>query len=521
MTCTFRFSTPRFAALACSIFILGGFGATASADILITEFFPSQNGSGRILRFDEENFAQSVFAEIPGNPGLSGIVYNAVNDKLYVSALNQGGIYVYDATGGAPTFHLLGIGPAGLAVDSVGNVYVTDFTSNLVRVYDPNNITAPISTISVPSGVTTGVGVMTNGHVLIATAGFGVYRYDGTTVTPFTTHPLAQLATSQIAVDSSDNVYIGHGIGFSDMAFKFDSAGSLLGTFTVTDAMVGGTGQGSSSGTSPSGVAIDRDGNVIVAALGKSNPGDAGGERGGLFKFDSNGLSYTEMASATKSFSSAAVVPNAAVFKSFVFHPAWAGVGSSADSGKVVHLQTTSPEILGYENLINSLGGVRGIGFQVRDFDDFGNVSLSDFEFQMSPQGSFTPGSHPPAGWVAAPTPSSIQLIAGSPDQIRLTWSSDQVTNRWLRVTMKANATTGLLAPRVYYIGHLLGETSGASEGAFTVAFQDISLIRGQVGSSTTSDNIFDINKSGVVSFQDISDMRSTVGLQLPVISVP
>jgi hypothetical protein len=505
-----------------AIAIVAGIGSTTSADILVTEFFPTTSGSGRILRFDEENFAQSTFAEIPGNPGFSGIVYNPISDKIYASALNFGGIFEFDASGGgAPTFHLLGIGPAGLGVDTAGNIYVTDFTSNLVRIYDPNNFTTPLSTIVVPGGVTTGVGLLSNGTVVIATAGSGVFQYDGVNVTPFTVNPVAPLASSQIAVDPSDNVYVGHAIGFSDLAFKFSSTGSLLGTFEVTDAMVGGTGQGSTNGTSPSGVAIDRNGDIIVAALGKSNPGDPGGERGGLFKFNSSGTSFTEIVTASKAFSAVTIVPKATVFKTFVFHPAWAGSGSSTDAGKVVHLETASPKELGDENLLNSMGGVRGIGFQVRDFADWGNVSLNDFEFRMSPQGAFIPGDHPPSGWQAAPNPLSIQLVSGSPDEIRLTWINNQVVNRWLRITLKATPATGLLAPRVYYIGHLLGETSGASDGVYTVSFQDISLIRGQVGSSTSSDSIVDINKNGVVSFSDISDMRSAVGTQLPVISVP
>lgn len=491
------------------------------SDILVTEFFSTP--AGRILRFDEENFAESVFALIPGNPGLSGSVYNPTDNRLYVSALQHGGIYVLDSTTGQVlAFHLLGFGPAGLSVDSVGNVYVTDFTSNLMRVYNPNDFSTPVNSVSVPGGVTTGVGLLSNGDAVIATAGAGVFRYDGNSVTSFTAHPLAQLATSQVAVDSDDNVYIGHGIGFSDLAFKFSSSGSLLGTFEVTDAMVGGTGQGSTSGTSPSGVAIDREGNVIIAALGRSNPGDPGGERGGVFRFNSSGAPFVEIASQTKAFSSATVVPNATVVKSFVFHPDWAGLGSSQDSAKTLYLETGNPQVLGYDHLINSVGGVRGVGFLVRDFADWDSLSLNDFEFQMSPEDAFSPGANPPATWAAAPPPSEMQKISASPDQILFSWSSPNlVENRWLRITMKANPVTGLLSPRVYYVGHLLGEIDGEINGIYTVSFADISLIRGQVGNSVTSSSIVDINKSGTVSFADITDMRNAVGKRLPVISVP
>ena len=270
--------------------------------IAVTEFF-----TGRVELFDAQTKSESTLATIAGNPGLAGIAYNAANNRLYVSALNHGGVYMLNAqTGMTLGFQTLGGGgPGGLAVGSNGNVYVSDFTSNNVRVFDAN--LTSLNSISVPQGnVTSGVGFAANGDLLITTAGAGVFKFDGSTVSTFNG---LQLASAQIAVDASSNVFVGHGLGFSDSVFKFNSSGGLLGTFDVTDAMVNGTGTGSSTGTGPSGVAFNANGNyLMVAALGRSNPSDPGGERGGLFKFDTNGNLLDTFAAGSKAFSSVAII---------------------------------------------------------------------------------------------------------------------------------------------------------------------------------------------------------------------
>ena len=128
--------------------------------------------------FDESTKAQTTLATVAGNPGLSGLAYNASSNTLYASALNHGGVYRFNAqTGSLLGFSLLNIGPGGLAVAANGNVYVTDFTSNTVRIYDAS-VTNVLGTITVPNPQTSGVGILSNGDVLVATPGGGVYRND-------------------------------------------------------------------------------------------------------------------------------------------------------------------------------------------------------------------------------------------------------------------------------------------------------------------------------------------------------
>jgi hypothetical protein len=92
--------------------------------------------------------------------------------------------------------------------------------------------------------------------------------------------------------------------------------------------------------------------------------------------------------------------------------------------------------------------------------------------------------------------------------------------NRWLRITILASDETGLAERETYCIGHLLGETTGPSDGIFTVSFADITPIRSDVGQAVDASSITDIDKNGIVSFADISAMRSNVGAQLTQITV-
>lgn len=152
--------------------------------------------------------------------------------------------------------------------------------------------------------------VFRGSDLYVSTFGTGIFRYDGNSVTNFSTQGGA---SAQLAFDAGGNLYSGHGLGFSDFAHRFDTNGNefLNGGapfLQVTDAMVNASGNGSSFGNSPSGLAFDSNGNVIVAALGKSNPFDAGGERGGLFLFNSNGQLLDTFASGSRAYSGVAFV---------------------------------------------------------------------------------------------------------------------------------------------------------------------------------------------------------------------
>lgn len=207
------------------------------------------------------------------------------------------------------------------------------------------------------------------------------------------------------------------------------------------------------------------------------------------------------------------------VVDSYVIHNGWTGsTGDAVDPVKTLHLETSTPTALTYDNVINSGRGINGVGFDVDGLANPAAVTAADFVFEMSPQGVFTE----PVAWVAAPAPTAVVVTEGTPDKVAISWANNAIANRWLRLTILANANTGLTENQVYYLGHLLGETTGLGTGTtYTVAFADITPIRGAVGATVDSGSIFDIDKNGTVAFADISAMRPNVGTQLPNITVP
>ncbi len=217
--------------------------------------------------------------------------------------------------------------------------------------------------------------------------------------------------------------------------------------------------------------------------------------------------------------------PQSEITQSWLYHAAYSGAGSPPwnrlDTNTTLVKETAQAQLLTLSNLANSAQGINGIVFDIQDLPIGGNLTSDDFAFQMSPSGAFNPAQHPPSGWMAAPGPSSISVTPGNPARALIEWPSGSITNRWLRVTVLATEDTGLIAPEVYYIGHLLGETTGTAGGNFTVAFADVTPIRSDVGQSASASSPTDIDKNGTVAFGDISAMRGSVGSQLTQISVP
>lgn len=212
----------------------------------------------------------------------------------------------------------------------------------------------------------------------------------------------------------------------------------------------------------------------------------------------------------------------ASVVASYIYHGGWTGAvnpqWSALDSAKHPAKEGELPRVLDFSHLINSSQGINGLVFDIENLP--GQISAEDLLIQVSPQGEFNQADYPPLGWDTAPVPSLVTTLAGATSRVLVQWPNGAIINRWLRLTLQANSNTGLAAPEVYYVGHLLGETSEPENGFFTVSFSDVSAIRGAIGQNVDSSNILDIDKSGLVSFSDIQAMREYVGTRLPQITV-
>jgi hypothetical protein len=189
------------------------------------------------------------------------------------------------------------------------------------------------------------------------------------------------------------------------------------------------------------------------------------------------------------------------------------GVAAAIDTSKDVALETSTPQTLSYANLINTTRGINGLVFEMQNLQA-NSLAPSDFQFQVSPLGAFNEAANPASGWASAPNPLSISVSSGPVRQVVLQWTDAAISNRWLRVTIRANANTGLQQPQSYYIGHLLGETTGLDgDGVYRVTVADAVQISGSVspvGVAVT--NRLDLNKDGFVTVADIVASTGQIG---------
>ena len=177
----------------------------------------------------------------------------------------------------------------------------------------------------------------------------------------------------------------------------------------------------------------------------------------------------------------------------------------------------------------NVSGYVRGINGVMIDFAGpvAPNLGRDDFEFRAGAAGD-------PSGWAPAPPPSSVVVrpaaAAGQPTRVVLTWSDWVITNRWLRVTVKANERTRLAGPDVSFFGHLAGETGdaaasggGAAPGAigFRVSAIDLAAVKRALGRPATVGSPTDVNRDGRTDAVDLALVRRGLNQGLAIPAAP
>ena len=179
--------------------------------------------------------------------------------------------------------------PFGVAVDSIGNIYVTDGSNNLIRKIDSSGDVTTLagsgSTGSVDGQGTSasfksprGITVDNNGNVYVADMYYSLIRKidsDGnvTTIAGSEYGSEDGQGTSasfhypnEIALDSRGNLYIAD--RYNNLIRKIDSSGNV-----TTIAGIGSAGSTNGNGTSasfnqPYGIAVDNSGNIYVADSG-------------------------------------------------------------------------------------------------------------------------------------------------------------------------------------------------------------------------------------------------------------
>lgn len=218
--------------------------------------------------------------------------------------------------------------------------------------------------------------------------------------------------------------------------------------------------------------------------------------------------------------------PEAQVLGGFVYYGDSIFVGDDLQRAiapnKALARQGDQPLALTYQNLINTSQGINGVVFDVQNLASATSINSDDFQIQVSPSGAFDQADNPPQNWPIGPSPSSIVVQVGSPSRVLVQWTSGQIMNRWLRITIRSTASTGLSSPETFYLGHLAGKVlSSSSDGIFTVSFADLTAVRQRIGQLVEAGESADLDKNGLVQFTDLNFARGQVGLELQSITIP
>jgi hypothetical protein len=198
-------------------------------------------------------------------------------------------------------------------------------------------------------------------------------------------------------------------------------------------------------------------------------------------------------------------------------------VAAAIDPSKQLASESSVAQTLSFSNLINTTRGINGLVFDFAEIN-INELTSNDLIFQMSPQGAFVEASNPPTGWATAPAPTGIVITtSGTSSRVTISWPNNVIENRWLRISVLANSNTGLPSAKVFYLGHLRGEATGAQSGQFIVNNSDAVAIATRVsGTNVPVTNIYDLDKNGRVLNSDIGAMSSGIGvLRLRNIAIP
>jgi serine/threonine-protein kinase len=265
-----------------------------------------------VIRKIDKNLNVSTFAGMAGIPGsANGQDTSATFSKPFGVAVDAGGnVYVADAgnnsirainpAGMVSTFSGTGVAgaangsdtatfnsPLSVAVDGSGNLYVADYGNNIIRKISPaglvstfagtgatgaDNGAGTIATFNLPEGIA----VDGAGNVYVADNGNNLIRKitpDGT-VSAFAGNGTAGSANGNgtgasfnspfgVAVDGAGNVYVADA---GNNLIRKITPGGAVSTFAGSGVKgaKNATGSGASFNT-PSGVAVDKTGNVYVA----------------------------------------------------------------------------------------------------------------------------------------------------------------------------------------------------------------------------------------------------------------
>ena len=160
-----------------------------------------------------------------------------------------------------------------------------------------------------------------------------------------------------------------------------------------------------------------------------------------------------------------------------------------------------------FDNVTTYVRGINGLMVDVAGLPVGSTPDAGDFTFEVLSGGA----------WAAAPAPLEVAVRRGAgasgSDRVTLVWPDGAIRNTWLRVTVNANARTGLAEPDVFYFASLVGETGDGTFPTRVTALDLLGVRRNLSRPGVTADplNRYDFNRDGHVNALDVAAVRSNL----------
>jgi hypothetical protein len=158
-----------------------------------------------------------------------------------------------------------------------------------------------------------------------------------------------------------------------------------------------------------------------------------------------------------------------------------------------------------FANYTSSTGGITGVVLDVSGLANPDGLGPEDFVVRTGATGDLST-------WKAGPAPAvSVGVGPGDTDRVTLTWAEGAMKNKWVQITVGANADTGLAAPDVFYFGNLAGDTGDHPAGATQAVVNgtDYAATRAHMYEAAAPDSRFDHRRDGRINTMDIATVRA------------